>query len=310
MQSLKRNLVAILFADMTGYSRMMAADELGAMESIATCREILAQLLRRYHGNLVNTAGDGLFVTFESVVNALHCAIDFQGALRQRNSSLPADRRMEFRIGINIDDIIIDGRDILGDGVNVAARIEGIADPGDICVSDAVYTTTRNKVSFEFESLGERTLKNIPEPVGIYRIALEDEPPATAVDWDGVTGDERLWVLKGEGGKSEHIKAVVTDSELRRSGDGIFVGRDARICRVVIEDESLSRCHARLTLAGGELLLEDMDSSNGTVADGTPVRPFQPARLHHGSSIQMGQVILSLSVTTVSRTNEKGESAS
>jgi class 3 adenylate cyclase len=292
-------LVAILLADVAGYSRMIAADELAAMESITACRRILDQLLQRYDGVLVQTAGDGLLVTFTSLVNAVHCAVDFQSALKRRNQSLSADRRMQFRIGINIDDIIVGGDDLHGDGINIAARLEQLAEPGGICVSDAVYLTTRHKVWLDFECLGAKDLKNMPDPINVYRIIIEDEPTATAVSWRSKVDGDRLWVFAGADGKGQPLRIVVRDSELRHAHGGIVFGRNPKLCNIIIDDESLSRCHARLSLAGGELYFEDLDSSNGTFADDTPVRPLEPALLRPGSSIRMGQVTLTLSVEAV-----------
>jgi class 3 adenylate cyclase len=300
MASLNRSLVAILLADAVGYSRMIAADELAAMESITACRRVLDGLLRRYNGVLVQTAGDGMLVTFASVVNALHCAVDFQSGLKRRNQSLPVDRRVQFRIGINIDDIIIGGDELHGDGINVAARLEQLAEPGGICVSDAVFLTARHKVWLDFECLGEKTLKNLPDPINVYRILVDEEPTATAVTWRGKVADDRIWVFAGEDGKGQRVRLVIRDSELRHARGGIVIGRNPKLCNIIIDDESLSRCHARLSLAGGELYFEDLDSSNGTVADDIPVRPFEPARLQPGSSIRMGQVNLRLSLEPVS----------
>ena len=154
-----RRLSAILAADVAGYSRLMGLDEVGTARTLREHREVTDALVAKHGGRIVKTTGDGLLLEFTSVVDAVECAVAVQAVMAQRNEGLPADRRMLFRTGINLGDILIEGDDILGDGVNVAARLEGIAEPGGICISASAYDQVRGKVAVEFVDLGEQGLK-------------------------------------------------------------------------------------------------------------------------------------------------------
>ncbi len=168
---MERRLTTILAADVVGYSRLMAADESGALASLKAHRtEIVEPKAAEYSGRVVKLMGDGMLMEFGSVVDSVNFAVDVQRAIAERNNGVPEDQRTEFRIGINIGDVLVDGDDIYGDGVNVAARLEGLAEPGGICISGTVYEHTHRKLDVEFEDLGERKVKNIVEPLRVYRI--------------------------------------------------------------------------------------------------------------------------------------------
>jgi TolB-like protein/class 3 adenylate cyclase/Flp pilus assembly protein TadD len=175
-----RRLAAIFAGDIAGYSRLMSVDEEGTLRQLKTHRkELIDPKITEHRGRIVKTTGDGILVEFVSVVDAVRCAVDVQRAMIERNAEIPADKRIELRIGINIGDIISDSNDIYGDGVNVAARLEALADPGGIMVSRTVYDQVRDKLSFGFEDMGERTVKNIARPIGVHRLSLaESTPPA------------------------------------------------------------------------------------------------------------------------------------
>ena len=178
-----RRLAAILAADIAGYSRLMGVDEEGTLRQLKAHRkELVDPKITEHRGRIVKTTGDGMLVEFGSVVDAVRCAVDIQRGMIERNASVPADTRIEFRIGINVGDIIIDGNDIFGDGVNVAARLEALADPGGIMVSSVVHDQVRDKLSFGFEDMGEQTVKNIARPIGVHRVSLVEHatPPKTA----------------------------------------------------------------------------------------------------------------------------------
>jgi adenylate cyclase len=161
-----RRLAAILAADVAGYSRLMGEDEEGTLAALKAIRsEVIDLKIAEHRGRIVKTTGDGLLGEFASVVDAVRCAVEVQRAIAERNIDVPADNRIEFRIGINLGDIIIDNGDIFGDGVNVAARLEASAEPGGICVSRVVRDQVRDKLDFPFEDLGEQNLKNIARPV-------------------------------------------------------------------------------------------------------------------------------------------------
>ena len=162
----ERRLTTILAADVVGYSRLMAADESGTLAQLKTHRkEIIEPKTAEYRGRVVKLMGDGTLMEFASVVDAVHFAVDVQQAMAERNAKVPEDRRITYRIGINIGDVIVEGEDIYGDGVNVAARLEGLADSGGICVSRTVFNHVKGKVNLGFEDFGEQEVKNIPEPV-------------------------------------------------------------------------------------------------------------------------------------------------
>src|SRR5438045_1860257 len=167
-----RRLAAILAADVAGYSRLMGLDGVGTARTLRERRAVTDSLVAKHGGRLVKTTGDGVLLEFPSVVDAVECAVAVQAVMDQRNEGIPVDRRMLFRIGINLGDILIEGEDILGDGVNVAARLEGIAEPGGICISSSAYDQVRGKVEVEFADLGEQRLKNIDRPVRVYAARL------------------------------------------------------------------------------------------------------------------------------------------
>ncbi len=177
-EGVERRLTTILAADVVGYSRLMAADEAGTLAQPKTHRkEIIEPKTAAYHGRVVKLMGDGTLMEFGSVVDAVNFAVDVQRTMAERNAGVPEDRRIAYRIGINIGDIIVEGDDIYGDGVNVAARLEGLAEPGGICVSRPVHTQIRGKVDLAFEDLGKQQVKNIPEPVRVFKVLLDS--PAT-----------------------------------------------------------------------------------------------------------------------------------
>ena len=177
-----RRLAAIFAADIAGYSRLMASDEEGTLRQLKAHRkQLIDPKITEHRGRIVKTTGDGALVEFVSVVDAVRCAVDIQRGMNQRNTDVPADKRIQFRIGINVGDIIIDGDDIFGDGVNVAARLEALADPGGILVSSIVHDQVRDKLSFGFEDMGEHTVKNIARPISVHRVSLTEATPPTAV---------------------------------------------------------------------------------------------------------------------------------
>ena len=168
---MERRLAAILATDVVGYSRLMEADEAGTLSALKSHRKnLIDPEVAGHHGRIVKLMGDGALVEFGSVIDAVECAAAIQQSMNERNAEVPENRRIEFRIGINIVDIIVEGEYIYGDGVNVAARLEGLADPGSICVSQNVFNQIKNKVDLGFEDIGDQRFKNIAEPVHAYRV--------------------------------------------------------------------------------------------------------------------------------------------
>jgi TolB-like protein/class 3 adenylate cyclase len=169
----ERRLAAILAADVAGYSRLMGLDEVGTAQVLREHRVVVDALVAKHSGRVVKTTGDGLLIEFHSVVDAVECALVIQAVMAERNEGVPPDRRMLFRIGVNLGDVLVEGDDILGDGVNVAARLEGIAEPGGICISSSAYDQVRGKLAATFTDLGERSLKNIDRPVRAYTVVQD-----------------------------------------------------------------------------------------------------------------------------------------
>jgi adenylate cyclase len=189
----ERRLAAILAADVAGYSRLVGADEERTLTRLkAIRRELAYPKIREHRGRIVRTTGDGLLLEFVSVVDAVRCAVEVQREMAKRNADVPSDRRIELRMGINVGDIIKDGRDIHGDGVNVAARLEGLAQPGGICVSRVVRDQVRDKLDFRFEDMGDQRVKNIVRPVRVYRVVLAEEPGVSTVTHSGTAMEAHL----------------------------------------------------------------------------------------------------------------------
>jgi len=197
-QIIERKLATILSADVAEFSRLMNEDEEQTLRAFRGHKKIFESLVLTHHGRVFNTAGDAILAEFSSAVEAVRCATDVQSALRTRNDKLPPSRQVRFRIGINLGDVMIQGQDLLGDGVNVAARLQTAAEPGGICISGSVHDQIRNKLSLAFHSLGERSYKNIPQPVRTFSIAeaeggvaLPSPKPPSA--WK----NPAIWVVAG-----------------------------------------------------------------------------------------------------------------
>ena len=215
-ERVQRRLAAIMAADVAGYSRLMGVDEEGTLSALKELRRELADpKIKEHRGRIVKTTGDGLLVEFASVVDAVRCAVEVQYEMAERNAGVPEEQRIQFRIGINLGDIIKDGRDIHGDGVNIAARLEALAEPGGICVNRVVRDQVRDKLDFAFEDAGEQRVKNIARPLRVYRIrpgrsagetigaaqpplALPDKPSVAVLPFTNMSGDsEQEFVSDG-----------------------------------------------------------------------------------------------------------------
>ena len=168
----QRRLAAILAADVVGYSRLMQADEAGTLAALKTRRrDVLQPAIARHRGRIVKVMGDGVLVEFASAVDAVECAVALQEAMDAANDDMPEDRRIVLRIGINLGDVMVEGSDLYGDGVNIAARLEALADAGSVFISQTVFSHVKGKTNLDFEDLGERSLKNMAEPVRVYRLS-------------------------------------------------------------------------------------------------------------------------------------------
>jgi len=174
-QEVKRKLVAILIADVKGYSRLMGEDEKGTVRTLNAYKEVMTGLIQRHRGRVVDAPGDNVLAEFASVVDTVECAVEIQKELKARNADLPENRRMEFRIGVNLGDVIEDGEQILGDGVNIAARLESLSEAGGVYISGTAFDQVKNKLNLGYNYLGEQTVKNIAEPVRVYQVLMEPE---------------------------------------------------------------------------------------------------------------------------------------
>jgi len=273
----ERRLSAILAADVAGYSRLMGADEEGTLSRLKAHRLALVDpKISEHRGRIVKTTGDGMLVEFASVVDAARCAVEVQRGMVERNADVPQDKRIEFRIGINVGDIIIDGGDIFGDGVNVAARLEGLAEPGGICVSGRVQEDAQGKLDIAFDDAGEQALKNIARPVRVYRVridkartapALPDKPSIAVLPFQNMSGDpEQEYFADGMVediitalSRFRHLFVIARNSSFTYKGrvvDVKQVGRELGV-RYVLEG-SVRKAANRVRITG-----QLIDASNG-----------------------------------------------
>jgi len=192
VQDFKRKLTAILSADAVGYSRLMAEDEEATVRTITAYRELISTVVEKHRGRVVDSPGDNILAEFASAVDAVRGAVEIQEELKARNAELPQDRRMAFRIGVNLGDVIHEEERIYGDGVNIAARVEGLADGGGICISGTVYEHIKNKLALGYQYLGEHSVKNIPEPVRVYRVLIDPEAIGKVI------GEKRVEPKRGQ----------------------------------------------------------------------------------------------------------------
>jgi TolB-like protein/class 3 adenylate cyclase len=174
-EDFRRKLTAILSADVKDYSRLMGEDEEATVRTITAHRKVITSVIQKYRGRVVDSPGDNILAEFVSVVDAVQSAVEIQEVIRAKNAELPDEHKMEFRIGINLGDVIQEGERIYGDGVNIAARVEGVADPGGICISGSAYEQIENKLALGYEYIGEHTVKNIVKPIRVYRVPTGPE---------------------------------------------------------------------------------------------------------------------------------------
>jgi class 3 adenylate cyclase len=174
-EGFKRKLAAILSADVEGYSRLMDDDEEATVRTLTAYRTAIADLVQKFRGRIVDTPGDNILAEFTSVVDSVNCASEIQRDIAERNAELPDSRRMEFRIGVNLGDVIEEEGRIYGDGVNIAARLEGLADAGGICISGTAFDQVKGKLSLGYQFVGEQTVKNIPDPVRAYKVLMDEK---------------------------------------------------------------------------------------------------------------------------------------
>jgi len=224
-EGFKRKLTSILSADAVGYSRLMEDDEEATVRTLTSYREVIATLIKQYNGMVVDSPGDNLLAEFVSVVDAVQCAVSVQNEINARNEDLPENRKMQFRIGINLGDVIQEGERIYGDGVNIAARLEGLADPGGICISKTAFDQIERKLPYGYEFIGDQTVKNISKPVGAYRVMLEPRVTVAGEPEEEKPAPVRRipilgWVFPQEGARKD--RSIIPVSTGKGTGSGSY----------------------------------------------------------------------------------------
>jgi adenylate cyclase len=277
----QRRLAAIVHADLAGFTRMMEGAETRTFRHLKAAQiEVWRPAIEAGGGRLVGTAGDAMLAEFGSAVSAVNAAIDIQERMGRFNALLREEQRMLFRIGVHLGEVIVDQEDqnIFGDGVNLAARIQGIAEPGGIAVSRAVRDVTELRIDYAFIDGGDHAFKNVSRPVHVFHVRPASAPRGT---------------LRFEGADS-HGQPHVFEIAVGKLTGGAIVGRAADQCALVVAHPTVSRRHARLSLAGDALQIEDLGSTNGTAVDGRSVSAGLPAAFRPGSTIRLGDVKLSV----------------
>jgi class 3 adenylate cyclase len=219
-QPVERKLAAIFAADIAGYSRLMARDEVATLARLKACRAIIDGLIASHRGRIFNTAGDSVVADFASAVDAVQCAVAVQAAIAKENAGGTSDEPMQLRIGVHVGDVMVDGENLLGDGVNIAARLESLADPGTICVSAAARDHIGNKLPLVFDNLGDQQVKNIAQPIRVYRVRAEvptpqprtalplpDKPSIAVLPFQNMSGDPEQEYFRRRYGRGDHHRA-------------------------------------------------------------------------------------------------------
>lgn len=289
---MERRLAAIVHADLAGFTRMMEGAETRTFRHLKSAQiEVWRPAILAAQGRMVGTAGDAMLAEFGSAVTAVGASIDIQERMARFNEALEENQRMMFRIGVHLGEVIVDAEDqnIFGDGVNLAARIQALAEPGGIAVSRVVRDLVELKVDYAFADGGEQQLKNVSRSVQIFHVRHARQTPV------GTTTRMLPQItLRFEGPDSaghKHAFDVALDKLMNQS-QGLVIGRSADQCELVVPHATVSRRHARLSLAGEALQVEDLGSTNGTAINGTVLRAGTPAAIHAGNKLRIGDVEL------------------
>lgn len=290
---MQRRLAAIVHADLAGFTRMMEGAETRTFRHLKSAQiEVWRPSIDASKGRLVGTAGDAMLAEFGSAVTAVGAAIDIQERMARFNEALDEAQRMMFRIGVHLGEVIVDDEDenIFGDGVNLAARIQALAEPGGIAVSRAVRDLVELRVEYAFVDGGEHQLKNVSRSVQVFHV----RPSRPAAPVGTTTRMVPQITLRFEGADSTRNKHAfeVTLEKLMSRQEGMVIGRAADQCDFVIAHPTVSRRHARLRVAGEALQVEDLGSTNGTRLGDRALRAGEPVALHAGARLQLGDVEL------------------
>ena len=313
---LQRKLATILSGDVAGYGRLMAEDEENTLLTFRGHKQVFETLIAQHRGRVFNTAGDAILAEFASPVEAVRCATEIQAALRTRNEQLPPERRVEFRLGVNLGDVLVQGTDLLGDSVNLAARLQTAAEPGGVCISGSVYDQIHNKLSLSFHSLGEQTFKNIPQAVRTFLISEsvgQDTPPqprrhATALRWVAAAIVFLLIAGGGWWGWSEYEASVLAAQQAeaaRLAAAALPAGGpeetyEGQVCFGPAPDDEARCFHAQATLHGGRLLGQwSSGTTDGTLLVSGEVAPDSTVKIvmRSESADHTRQYIIDLSGT-------------
>ena len=295
MATMQRRLAAIVHADLAGFTRMMEGAETRTFRHLKRAQiEVWRPAIEAGNGRLVGTAGDAMLAEFGSAVSAVSVAIGIQERMAQFNQVLSEDQRMLFRVGVHLGEVIIDEEDqnIFGDGVNLAARIQAIAEPGGIAVSRAVRDVTELRVDYAFVDGGEHQVKNVSRPVHVYHVRIV--PDASLKTTTKLLPQISLRFEGADSGGQKFGFDVALD-KLMTAPQGMTIGRAAGQSELVVPHATVSRRHARLTLAGGDALkIEDLGSTNGTAVNGTPLAAGLPTPVQIGGKVKIGDVELAI----------------
>jgi adenylate cyclase len=292
MATRQRRLSAILHADLTGFVRMMEGEEDLTVQHLKSAQtEIWRPAIETAGGLLINSAGDAMLAEFGSAVAAVATAIDIQERMARFNEMLDEDRRLMFRIGVHLGEVIVDdeSQNIFGDGVNLAERIQGMAEPGGIAVSRAVRDITELQVEYAFVDGGEHRAKNVSRPLHIYHVrarAGASMPTTTSIP------PQATLRFRGTDQAGHKYAFELDFGELMKKRGGVVIGRDFDVCEVVLSHPTVSRRHARLVFAGDILRIEDLGSTNGTSVDGAKAHPTVPLPLQAGAKLKIGDIEL------------------
>jgi len=286
---MQRRLAAIVHADLAGFTRMMEGAETRTFRHLKAAQiDVWRPAIDTGGGRLVGTAGDAMLAEFGSAVAAVSAAIDIQERMARFNEVLEERQRMLFRVGVHLGEVIVDEEDqnIFGDGVNLAARIQAIAVPGGIAVSRAVTDMTELRIDYAFVDGGEHAFKNVSRPVHVFHIRTASGPLTTT------TRVVPQIVLRFEGTDSTGQKYGfdVALDKLMAAAQGRVIGRSAEQCELVVAHATVSRRHARLSLAGEALQIEDLGSTNGTSVNGVALKSGAAVALHGGGKVRFGDV--------------------
>ena len=286
---MQRRLAAIVHADIAGFTRMMEGSETRTFRHLKTAQiEVWRPAIQASNGRLVGTAGDAMLAEFGSAVTAVSAALDIQERMARFNETLDAAQQMNFRIGVHLGEVIVDEetRSIFGDGVNVAARIQNLAEPGGIAVSRAVRDVTTLQLDHAFVDGGEHEAKNVSRPLQIYHV--QARTGASTRTTTSVVPQVTLRFRGTHDGRKYAFDVSIDKLMTRR--DGLSIGRDFDQCDIVVSHSTISRRHARLIFANGVLQIEDLGSTNGTSVNGEPALPGRLQRLQSGARLKIGEI--------------------